>query len=414
MDRKERRQIQGERLKKLVENLYNNVKFYHDKFDEYKIKPSDIKSMDDIEKLPFTEKEDLRNNYPLGLLQAPLKDIVRIHASSGTTGKPTIIAYTKNDIDIWSEVMARALSSSGADQTSVIQVSYGYGLFTGGLGAHYGSERLGATTLPASSGNSKKQLTLMKDLGVDVICCTPTYALYLAEQMKVEGLDKSEFKLKAGVFGAETWGENLRKQIENELGIKAYDVYGLSEISGPGVGIECEYQCGCHIQEDHFYPEIIDSKTLKVLPYGQEGELVFTTLTKTGMPLLRYRTHDVAKLVIEPCKCGRTTIRISRIKGRCDDMLIVRGVNVYPSEVESVILNFKELNNKFELNLIKNGVLDELLIKIEVKDDEILKNKQNLMMLYAKLSKEFLSALNIKVKVELLGHDKVNDARKRK
>ena len=324
---------------------------------EMGITPDDINSIDDIVKLPFTTKHDLRDNYPFGLCAVPMSQIVRIHASSGTTGKPTVVGYTRKDLSSWAECISRAFTAYGAGRSDIFQVSYGYGLFTGGLGAHAGAENIGASVIPMSSGNTEKQITLMHDFGSTVLCCTPSYALYLADAIKDSGLPREEFKLKVGAFGAEPWTDNMRKEIEERLGLKGYNLYGLSEIMGPGVSFECQEQNGSHINEDHFYPEIINPETLEQLPSGQQGELVFTTLTKEGMPLLRYRTKDLCSLMEGTCACGRTSVRMSRIMGRSDDMLIIRGINVFPSQVESVILGMPEFEPQYMLVVDRQIIL---------------------------------------------------------
>ena len=347
MKREDMRKLQGIRLKQTDERVYHNTPFYRKKMQEIGITPNDINSIDDIVKLPFTTKQDLRDNYPFGLFAVPMSEIVRLHASSGTTGRPTVVGYTRQDLVTWAESVARCLSAYGTDKNDIFHVSYGYGLFTGGMGLHYGVENLGATVIPMSSGNTAKQIQLMRDFGPTALACTPSYALYLADAIQDSGIPREEFKLRVGIFGAEPWTENMRREIESKLGIKAYDIYGLSEVMGPGVAHECEYQHGAHISEDHFYPEIIDPKTLEPLSPEESGELVFTTITKEGLPLLRYRTKDLCSLIYEPCPCGRTTVRMTRITGRSDDMLIIRGVNVFPSQVESVILEMQENSSSF-------------------------------------------------------------------
>jgi phenylacetate-CoA ligase len=323
--REQMREIQSQRLSIMLERIYRSVPFYRNKFKEKGIEPGDIKSIDQLKFLPFTLKTDLRDNYPFGLFTVPQAEIVRLHASSGTSGKPTVVGYTRNDIDIWSEVVARSLSMVGINQHDIVQVAYGYGLFTGGLGLHYGAERVGASVIPISGGNTMKQLQLMADFGSTVIACTPSYAAFLGERISKEDIDPKNIKLRIGVFGAEPWTEEMRTQLQNLLGIKAYDIYGLSEIIGPGVSMECEHQCGNHIYEDHFIPEIIDPNTLEILPYGELGELVFTTVSKEAMPLLRFRTRDLTRLHAEKCGCGRTLVRMEKCLGRSDDMLIIRG-----------------------------------------------------------------------------------------
>lgn len=364
--------------------------------------PDDIKSIDDIVKLPFTTKQDLRDNYPYGLFAVPMSQIIRLHASSGTTGRPTVVGYTRRDLSIWSEMIARCLSAYGADQNDIFSVAYGYGLFTGGLGLHYGVEHLGGTVIPMSSGNTCKQIQLMHDFGATAFASTPSYALYIAEAMEKAGIPREKFKLRIGVFGAEPWTENMRREIENKLGISAYNIYGLSEIMGPGVSHECEQKDGSHIIDDHFYPEIISPETLQSLPYGEQGELVFTTLTKEGLPLLRYRTKDLCSLNAEKCACGRTSVRMSRIVGRSDDMLIIRGVNVFPSQIESVILEMKELEPHYLLVIDRVNNLDMLEVQVEVRDgfysDEITK----MVELKKKIAHRLHSVLSISADIKLV------------
>ena len=370
MPREELTKLQSERLVKIVKYTYDNVKYYHDRMDFAGVKPSDIKGIEDISKLPFMTKQDLRDYYPTGTFAAPMSDIVRFHASSGTTGKPIVAGYTQHDLECWSEGVARCLTAYGLTKKDIVQVAYGYGLFTGGLGAHDGATKVGCSVLPASSGNTAKQLLLMKDLGVTALCCTPSYALFLAESLhKSEDFKLSDMKLKAGVFGAEPWSENMRAELEEKLGIKAYDIYGLTEVSGPGVGGECECQDGTHLWEDMFYPEIIDPVTLQPLPHGAQGELVFTTLTKEGMPVIRYRTRDLTSLNYEPCKCGRTSVRMNKIMGRTDDMLIIRGVNVFPTQIESVIMEFPECNGQYLIKVDRKDNTDTFGLDIELRPD---------------------------------------------
>ena len=361
--------IQLERLQETVSRVYDNVDFYRKKFDEAGIKPEDIKSLEDITKLPFTKKQDLRDNYPFGLLAVPQDEIVRIHASSGTSGKPTVVAYTKNDIKNWSEVVARCIAAAGGKKGDVFHNAYGYGLFTGGLGLHYGAEELGVATVPASGGNTERQITLIQDLKPRGIAGTPSYILNIAEKMTQIGIDPRETSIEYGIFGAEPWSEEMRETLENTLGIKAVDIYGLSEVIGPGVGIEChEAQDGLHIQDDHFFVEVINPKTLEPVGEGEEGELVFTSLTKEALPIIRYRTGDVASITKEKCKCGRTTVRMSRVKGRIDDMLIIRGVNVFPSEIERALLQVRELAPHYQIHLVKNGPLDNCVLHVELEE----------------------------------------------
>mgnify|MGYP002624724060 FL=1 len=370
MPRKELERLQSERLVKIVKYTYDNVKFYHDRMDFAGVKPSDIKGIEDISKLPFMTKQDLRDYYPTGTFAAPMSEIVRFHASSGTTGKPIVAGYTQHDLDCWSEGVARCLTAYGITKEDIVQVAYGYGLFTGGLGAHDGATKIGCSVLPASSGNTAKQLMLMKDLGVTALCCTPSYALFLAESLhKSEDFKLSDMRLRAGAFGAEPWSENMRAELEEKLGIKAYDIYGLTEVCGPGVGGECECQDGTHIWEDMFYPEIIDPQTLKPLPHGEQGELVFTSLIKEGMPVVRYRTRDLTSLNYEMCKCGRTAVRMNKIMGRTDDMLIIRGVNVFPTQIESVIMEFEECNGQYLITVDRVDNTDTFGLDIELRSE---------------------------------------------
>lgn len=402
MSRDELRKVQTERLIKTVTRVYNNVPHYRAKMDAKGMVPGDIKSVDDLKHLPFTYKQDLRDTYPFGLFAAPMNEIVRVHASSGTTGKKTVVGYTKNDIEVWSEVMARTFAGAGAGKDSFLQVSYGYGLFTGGLGAHYGGEKLGATVIPTSSGNTKLQLSLMQDFGTTHIACTPSYALYLAEEMEELGIKPGDLKLQAGIFGAEPWSESMRKEIEERLKIKAIDIYGLSEVIGPGVACECEYQCGMHIPEDHFIPEIIDPETEQVLPEGSQGEIVFTTITKEGLPLIRYRTRDLSSLIYAPCNCGRTEARMTKVTGRTDDMLIIRGVNVFPSQVESVLLSIGETAPHYMLIVDRKDNLDILEIQVEITPQLFSDEVRKLEDIERKIKKEIESTLGISAKIKLV------------
>lgn len=361
------RALQSARLIKMVENCYKNVPFYKQKFDEAGILPGDIKSIEDISKLPFTIKQDLRDNYPFGLFAVSKEELVRVHASSGTTGKQTVVGYTEHDVSIWSESAARALSAAGATKGDYVHVSYGYGLFTGGLGLHYGTEKLGATAIPVSSGNTNRQIQIMQDFGSNILCCTPSYAMYLGESLKAAGIDSSKLPLRAGIFGAEAWSENMRKEIEKSLNIKAYDIYGLSEIAGPGVAFECSAQKGMHINEDYFYPEVVDPDTLEPLPDGVFGELVFTCIGKEALPLVRYRTRDISALSHEECECGRTLVKMLKPKGRSDDMLIIRGVNVFPSQVEHVILSLG-MEPNYQIVVERKNNLDIMTVNIEMSD----------------------------------------------
>ena len=404
MPREQMRELQGKRLHKIVDYVYHNVPFYRNKMQEMDITPGDITSIDDIVKLPFTTKQDLRDNYPTKLQAAPMSEIIRFHASSGTTGNPTIVGYTRKDVEIWSECMARCLTAYGVTRNDVFSVAYGYGLFTGGLGVHYGVEHLGAAVLPTSTGNTEKHVRLLRDLGVTGIACTPSYALYLAETMEKMGVTPDMIKLKVGAFGAEPWTESMRQEIQKRLGLKGYNLYGLSEIMGPCVSYECECQNGSHICEDHYFPEIVDPATLEPLPKGQTGELVFTTLTKEGMPLLRYRTRDLCSLMEGECECGRTSVRMGRIVGRSDDMLIIRGINVFPSQVESVILGMPECAPRFLLIVDRVNNLDTLTIQVEVRQEYFDSGFDTLTPitdLEKKIAEKIRSVLSIGVKVQI-------------
>ena len=402
MDRESLRKIQSIRLRKIVEHVYHNTPFYRKKMQELGITPDDINSIDDIGKLPFTTKYDLRDNYPFGLCAVPMSQIVRIHASSGTTGKPTVVGYTRKDLSTWSECLSRAFTAYGADSSDIFQISYGYGLFTGGLGAHAGAENIGASVIPMSSGNTEKQITLMHDFGSTMLCCTPSYALYLADAIKDSGLPREEFKLKAGAFGAEPWTENMRKELETKLNIKAYDIYGLTEICGPGVGGECECQNGTHLWEDHFFPEIVDPNTLQPVEPGQVGELVFTTLTKEGMPMLRYRTRDLTSLTYEKCACGRTAVRMGRILGRSDDMLIIRGVNVFPSQVESVILELPEFEAHYLIVVDRMNNTDTFQIQVEVRQEYYSDEMNKMIALKKKIAARMQSVIGLQPDIKIV------------
>jgi phenylacetate-CoA ligase len=402
MDRNGIKHVQSDKLRETVERVYFNVPYYRNKMQEAGIGPESIQTIDDIVKLPFTTKSDLRDNYPFGLFAVPMSEIVRVHASSGTTGKPTVVGYTRNDISTWSEVMARTLTSAGANRDDFIQVAYGYGLFTGGLGLHYGGEKIGASVIPISGGNTVRQIQLMHDFGSTVLACTPSYALFLAEAIQESGINRDDLKLRVGVFGAEPWTENMRREIEDKLRIKAIDIYGLSEVIGPGVASECQVQAGLHINEDHFYPEIIDPETLQVLPEGSTGELVFTTITKEGLPLIRYRTRDLTRLTSEKCKCGRTMVRMEKCLGRSDDMLIIRGVNLFPSQVESVLLEMSEIKPHYLLIVDRVNNLDTLELKVEV-DEAFFQDKiSQLETLRQKLQNNLESSLGLGIKVTLV------------
>jgi len=402
MDRQELKKVQSERLRETVERIYFNVPYYRDKMQEAGLGPENIQSTDDLHKLPFTTKQDLRDNYPFGLFAVPMSEIVRVHASSGTTGKSTVVGYTRNDISTWSEVMARTLTSAGANRHDFIHVAYGYGLFTGGLGLHYGGEKIGASVIPVSGGNTLRQVQLLVDFGSTVLACTPSYALFLAEALEEAHVKPEDLKLRVGVFGAEPWTENMRKEIEEKLRIKAIDIYGLSEVIGPGVASECLIQEGLHISEDHFFPEIIDPVTLEVLPEGKTGELVFTTITKEGLPLIRYRTRDLTRLRYDKCRCGRTMVRMEKCLGRSDDMLIIRGVNLFPSQVESVLLEMSEIKPHYLLIVDRVNNLDTLELKVEV-DEEFFQDKiSQLESLRQKIQINLESALGLGIKVNLV------------
>lgn len=402
MSRKDMRNLQGERLRQTVELVYHNTPFYRKKMQDIGIAPDDIQTIDDIVKLPFTTKQDLRDNYPYGLFAAPMSEIVRLHASSGTTGRPTVVGYTRRDLSIWQEAVARGLTAMNASRNDIFHIAYGYGLFTGGLGLHGGVECLGATVIPMSTGNTAKQIQLLQDFKPTAIACTPSYALFLAEAIRKEGVTLDDINLKIGIFGAEPWSDNMRKEIEQQLGIKAYDIYGLSEVMGPGVAHECIKQCGSHIIEDHFYPEIVDPLTLEQLPFGSQGELVFTTITKQGLPLLRYRTKDLTTLTDEKCSCGRTNVRMSRIVGRSDDMLIIRGVNVFPSQVESVILELEEFEPHYMLIVDRVNNLDIFEVHVEVKEEFYTDEINKILELKKKIGHRLQSVLGIGATIKVV------------
>ncbi|MDR3250644.1 MAG: phenylacetate--CoA ligase [Tannerella sp.] len=402
MSRDEMHKIQSIRLKKVVERVYHNTPFYRKKMQESGVTPDDIETIEDIVKLPFTVKNDLRDNYPFGLMASPMSEIVRLHASSGTTGKPIVVGYTRNDLTVWNEGVARCLTAYGLTKNDVVQVSYGYGLFTGGLGAHGGTEYIGGTVIPMSSGNTQKQIQLMHDFGANALACTPSYALYLAETIHESGIPIEEFKLRIGAFGAEPWTENMRKELEDKLRIKAYDIYGLTEISGPGVGGECEYQDGTHLWEDHFYPEIVDPETLLPVESGKFGELVFTTLTKDGMPMIRYRTRDLTRLNYEKCRCGRTAVRMDRILGRSDDMLIIKGVNVFPSQVESVILELPEFEPHYIILVDRVDNTDTFQIQVEVRPEYYSDEMNKILALKKKIAARMQSVIGIQPDIKIV------------
>jgi phenylacetate-CoA ligase len=398
------RALQFARLKNLVERVYTNVPFYREKLAAAGVQPADIKSLDDIAKLPFTTKDDLRVTYPYGLLAVPQSEIVEIHMSSGTTGTPVVDAYTKRDIDDWSEGMARTISGAGGTRNDTVQNAYGYGLFTGGLGTHYGAQRIGATIIPISSGNTQKQLMLIRDFKTTILTCTPSYALYMAEQAREMGIDPTALGLRSGCFGAEPWSENMRKEIEKAWNINAYDIYGLTEITGPGVAFECEGQYGMHVNEDLWYPEIIDPATGKVLPDGEKGELVLTTITKEGTPLIRYRTRDITFIIKEKCGCGRTTRRIHRLFGRTDDLLIIRGVNVFPSQIEHTLIEIQGVDPNYLIIVDRSAQthLDEAELHVEVNPAAFSDETKDMEALRNKIESVMKSKLGINMKVKLV------------
>ncbi len=396
------RDLQLTRLRQTVQRCYDNVKLFRERMDELKLKPADVKKLEDLSKIPFSTKFDLRDTYPFGLCSAPMKDIIRLHASSGTTGKPIVVAYTQHDLDVWTESMGRSMAACGVTSHDVIQVSYGYGLFTGGLGAHYGGEFLGATVVPTSSGNTQRQIMVMQDFGVTVICCTPSYFTFLMEKATECGIDMKALPLRVGIFGAEPWTPEMRAHIEKGAGIAAHDIYGLSEISGPGVAISCGHGEGLHVFEDNFYPEIIDPDTGEVLPDGQTGELVFSTINKTGMPLLRYRTRDISCLIPEKCSCGRTIRRIQRISSRTDDMMIIRGVNVFPSQIESALLAVEGTQPHYNIIVFTEHGLDQIEVDVEITEKMFNDQIRELEKLQQAISSSIEHVIGLRVKVKLV------------
>ena len=400
--RRELEQLQLSRLQNVVALTYANVPLFNSRMKERRLIPDDIRSLENIALLPFTVKTDLRDTYPFGLFATPMKDVVRLHASSGTTGKPIVVAYTKADLEVWSSVVSRSFSACGLHAGDIIQIAYGYGLFTGGLGAHYGAEKLGATVVPTSVGNTDRQIMLMSDFGTTAICCTPTYFLHMIERAEAMGVDMRTLPLRAGIFGAEPSSEGMRKHIEANSSIKAFDIYGLSEIIGPGVGVECVCQNGLHIFEDHFYPEIVDPETGELMADGEEGELVLTTLSKQAMPLLRYRTRDITSFYTEECECGRTLRRIRRIRRRCDDMLIVRGINVFPSQVESVLLAMEGTLPHYQIILTREHGLDQMEVQVEVKSQLFTDTVRGLEAMERKLAQAIERVLQVRVHITLV------------
>lgn len=395
--------LQLKRLQGMLDRVYACVPFYRTSFDAAAIRPNDIRSLADLQRLPFTTKQDMRNSYPYGLFAAPLEEIVRIHASSGTTGKPTVVGYTQRDIQIWSELMARSFAAAGAHKGDIIHNAYGYGLFTGGLGAHYGAELLGASVIPISGGNTKRQIMIMQDFGSTVLTCTPSYSLFMAEEARAEGVDFRDLRLRVGIFGAEPWSEAMRGEIEEKLNLDAIDIYGLSEIMGPGVAIECiEAKHGLHLWEDHFIPEIINPETGEILPEGERGELVITTITKQGIPLVRYRTRDITSLTYEPCVCGRTHVRIARMSGRSDDMIIIRGVNVFPSQIESILVGIEGVEPHYLLIVDRYDNLDTLEVQVEVDERLFSDEIKVLQSLGRRIEKEIKDMLGVTCKAKLV------------
>lgn len=398
----ELRELQLQRLKATVSRCYGKVALFRSRLEERGLAPEHVRSLDDVAQLPFMQKTDLRDTYPYGLFASPLRDVVRLHASSGTTGKPIVVGYTRDDLDVWSSLVLRAFVATGLHAGDVLQNAYGYGLFTGGLGAHYGAERLGMTVLPISGGNSERQILALKDFGVTAICCTPSYFVHLIERVQASGISFQELSVRTGVFGAEPWTEAMRGYIERESGIKAYDIYGLTEIIGPGVGIECSEQAGLHIFEDHFLMEIVDPNTGEVLPDGHEGELVITTLTKQAFPMIRYRTHDLTSILPERCACGRTIRRISRIRSRCDDMMIIRGVNVFPSQIEAALLSVKGTVPHYQILLSRKGGLDQIEVLVEVTQEMFGDRISELEALQARLMQAIEHITGLRVPVRLV------------
>ncbi|MBR6669331.1 MAG: phenylacetate--CoA ligase [Ruminococcus sp.] len=402
MSRDEMNNLQSKRLVKLVDRVYHNVEFYRKKMQELGIEPGDVHGIEDLEKLPFTTKNDLRDNYPFGLFAVPQSQIVRVHASSGTTGKATVVGYTKKDIDIWAECVARAFAQAGLNRDDIIQVAYGYGLFTGGLGLHGGAEKVGMTVIPVSTGNTARQINILRDFGSTYICCTPSYALFIAETMEEMGISKDEIKLKAGLFGAEPWTEEMRQEIEDKLGCKAMDIYGLTEIIGPGVAFECSAQTGMHINEDNFIVETIDPDTGEVVPEGEQGEIVFTCITKEAFPLIRYRTRDIGILSREKCSCGRTLIKMKKPAGRSDDMLIIRGVNVFPSQIESVLLQLGNTAPYYKLIVDRVNNTDMLEIQVELSQEMFSDTIRSLEEEEKRIKNAIDSTLGISAKITLV------------
>ncbi|MBN2719558.1 MAG: phenylacetate--CoA ligase [Proteobacteria bacterium] len=400
--REDLEQLQLERLQATLNRVHRNVRFYRNRFEQMGIEPGDIRTREDLRKIPFTTKEDLRNNYPYGMFAVPLREVVRIHSSTGTTGKPTVVGYTANDLDAWSEVVARIMTAAGVTRDDVVQIAFGYGLFTGGFGLHYGSEKIGASVIPISSGNTRRQLMIMEDYRTTALVCTPSYAMFLTEIMEESGIDPERLSLRYGLFGSEPWSERIRGEIESKMGIIATDNYGLSEVMGPGVAGECLERSGLHLNEDHFIPEIIDPDTGEALPFGEKGELVLTTVTREAMPLIRYRTRDVTRLYLDECPCGRTLIKMEKVSGRTDDMIIYKGVNIYPSQVEEVLFEFEGVTPHYQIRLSREGALDTMEILVEVGEgiffDEMKKQKE----MVEQINDALRSSLGVSAKVRLV------------
>lgn len=402
MDREKLKTLQFLRLKQSLERVYQLVPFYRKSFDSIRAEPGDIRCLEDLQKLPFTVKDDLRDNFPYGLFTVDLNEVVRIHSSSGTTGIPTVVGYTKNDLDTWAELMARTLTAGGGSSESIVHIAYGYGLFTGGLGAHYGAEKIGATVVPISGGQTKRQVRMMRDLGTTLLACTPSYALYIAETIAEMDMTPGDLKLRSGIFGAEPWSESMRRVIEDKLQIDAFDIYGLSEIIGPGVAFECSAKAGLHISEDHFIPEIIDPASGEALPVGSTGELAITTVSKEALPMIRYRTRDITTLNYEPCSCGRTHVRMDKVSGRSDDMIIIRGVNVFPSQVESILLEMGETEPHYQLVVDRVGSLDTLQVLVEVSEQMFSDHVRGLESLERRIRLEIDNMLGVTADVKLV------------
>jgi phenylacetate-CoA ligase len=402
LPRKKLEELQIERLKKIVKWVFERIPFYRSLYEKEGINPDKISSLSDLKHLPFTEKDDLRKAFPFGMFAVPLSEVVRVHASSGTTGQQTVVGYTRNDIETWSEVMARTMASCGTTSEDIVHNAYGYGLFTGGLGVHYGAEKIGATVIPMSGGNTKRQVLVMRDFGSTVLTCTPSYALYMSEVAEEMGIDFKALKLKSGAFGAEPWSESMRVEIEKKLNLEPFDIYGLSEIIGPGVSAECEAHEGLHLYEDHFLPEIIDPETLEPLPPGEKGELVITTLTKEATPVIRYRTRDITSLNYEPCSCGRTLVRMERVTGRTDDMLIIRGVNVFPSQVEQILMEIEGTEPHYQIVVDRKDSLDVMEVWVEVSDKIFSDEIKKLEVIEKRIKEEIQSQLGISVEVKLV------------